>query len=42
MKKVISVLLSLVYFFGVPMVAFAEDVTTCSVTVDSIPTPPGE
>ena len=42
MKKVISVLLSLVYFFGVPMVAFAEDVTTCSVTADSIPTPPGE
>ena len=42
MKKVISVILSLLYLFGVPMVAFAEDVMTCTVTADSIPTPPGE
>ena len=42
MKKVISILLSLLYLLGVPMVAFAEEITTCSVSVDSVPTPPGE
>lgn len=42
MKKVISILLSLLYLLGVPMFAFAEEITTCSVSVDSVPTPPGE
>lgn len=42
MKKVISILLSLMYLLGVPMFAFAEEITTCSISVDSIPTPPGE
>ena len=42
MKKVISILLSLLYLLGAPMFAFAEEITTCSVSVDSIPTPPGE
>lgn len=41
-KKIISILLSLLYLLGVPMVAFAEEITTCSVSVDSVPTPPGE
>ena len=42
MKKVISILLSLLYLLGVPMFAFAEEITTCSVSVDSVPTPPSE
>lgn len=42
MKKVISILLSLLYLLGVPMFAFAEEITTCSISVDSVPTPPGE
>ena len=41
-KKIISILLSLLYLLGVPMFAFAEEITTCSVSVDSVPTPPGE
>ena len=35
-------MLSLLYLLGVPMFAFAEEITTCSVSVDSVPTPPGE
>lgn len=42
MKKVISILLSLLYLLGVPMFAFAEEITSCSISVDSMPTPPGE
>ena len=41
MKRIISIVLFLLYLFGVPMVAFAEDVMTCTVTADSIPAPPG-
>lgn len=41
-KKIISILLSLLYLLGVPMFAFAEEITTCSVSVDSVPTQPGE
>lgn len=42
MKKVISILLSLLYLLGVPMFAFAEEITSCSISVDSMPTPPGD
>ena len=42
MKKVISILLSLLYLLGVPMLAFAEEITSCSICADSVPTPPGE
>lgn len=42
MKKVISILLSLLYLLGVPMFAFAEEITSCSICADSVPTPPGE
>ncbi len=42
MKKVISILLSLLYLLGVPMFAFAEEITNCSIIADSVPTPPGE
>lgn len=42
MKKVISILLSLLYLLGVPMFAFAEEITTCFISVDSVPIPPGE
>lgn len=42
MKKVISILLSLLYLLGVPTFAFAEEITTCSIMADNVPTPPGE
>ena len=42
MKKVISILLSLLYLLGVPMFAFAEEITSCSICADSVPTPTGE
>lgn len=42
MKKVISILLSLLYLLGAPLLAFADEVTTCSIVADSVPTPPGE
>lgn len=42
MKKIISILLSLLYLLGVPMLAFADEITTCSIIADSVPTSPGE
>lgn len=42
MKKTISILLSVLYLLGIPMLAFAEEVTTCTIVADSIPTSPGE
>ena len=42
MKRIISILLFLLYLFGVPMAAYAEDLTSCTVTAGSVPTPPGE
>ena len=42
MKKIINVILSLVICLGLPLMALAEEITTCMVTADSIPTPPGE
>ena len=41
MKKIISVMLSLVICLSLPLMALAEEITTCTVTADSIPTPPG-
>ncbi len=41
MKKVICILLCLFYLLGVPLLAFADEITTCNITADSIPTPPG-
>ena len=42
MKRIICIVLSLLYLLGVPMFAFAEEITTCSISVDTVPTPPGE
>ena len=42
MKRIMYIVLSLLYLLGVPMLAFAEEITTCSISVDSVPTPPGE
>ena len=42
MKKFIGILLFLLYFLGVPLLVYAEEVTTCTITADSVPTPPGE
>ena len=42
MKKFISILLFLLYLLGVPLLAYAENITTCTITADSVPTPPGE
>lgn len=41
MKKMICIALSLVIGLGLPLIAYAEETTTCTVTADSIPTPPG-
>ena len=42
MKRAMAIALSLLLCLGVPMMVCAEEVTTCTVTADSIPTPPGE
>lgn len=42
MKRIISIALSLLVFLGVPLMAFAEEVTTCAITADSIQTLPGK
>ena len=42
MKKSITILLSLLILLGLPLMALAEEIMTCTVTADSIPTPPGE
>jgi hypothetical protein len=42
MKRFISILLSLLYLLGIPLLAFADEITSCSIAVDSVPIPPGE
>ena len=36
MKRLISISLSLLFLLGLPMIAYAQEVTTCTVTADSI------
>lgn len=38
MKRIISIALSLLFLLGLPLLAYAEDVTTCGVTADSLQT----
>lgn len=42
MKKLISISLSLLFLLGLPVIAYAQEVTTCTVTADSIQTIPGQ
>ena len=42
MKRLISISLSLLFLLGLPMIAYAQEVTTCTVTADSIQTKPGQ
>lgn len=42
MKRIISFALFLLVFLGLPLMALAEEITTCAVTVDSIATPAGK
>ena len=41
MKRLISISLSLLLLLGLPLIAYAQEVTTCTVTADSIQTIPG-
>ena len=42
MKKIISIALTLLICLGLPVMALAEEVTTCRVTADSLPAIPGK
>ena len=42
MKKLISISLFLLFLLGIPMIAYAQEITTCTVSVDSIQTIPGQ
>lgn len=42
MKKLISISLSLLFLLGLPMIAYAQEVTTCTVSADPVQTIPGQ
>ena len=42
MKRLISISLSLLLLIGLPVIAYAQEATTCMVTADSIQTLPGQ